>query len=275
MLSHLPGNVHLISHVHPKGALYAPPPPPTKLAAKARHAKKAERLPGMAAWADDPKKPWTELSFDQFGLHAKLAVKTQQALYYKAGGSRLLTICPDDAISKAASPGLKCSTAPTSPGTCGKSPVHLCLSLGHRVHFRNLQTIAWPGRPGQSLAFGCCSHRQADGVVSLQYFDYPASPSRACLGAVPETTVVSKQTRALLCRRPDDTAACELRGKNRTSGAETVSLENLAYATDRVFQPRGITAAVSDSSHQSHSRLSVEGRRLIAKLRTEICETRT
>ena len=53
---------------------------------------KGERLPGMAAWADDPKKPWTELSFDQFGLHAKLAVKTQQALYYKAGGSRLLTI---------------------------------------------------------------------------------------------------------------------------------------------------------------------------------------
>jgi hypothetical protein len=36
--------------------------------------------------------PWTELSFDQFGLHARLAVKTQQALYYKAGGSRLLTI---------------------------------------------------------------------------------------------------------------------------------------------------------------------------------------
>ena len=28
----------------------------------------------------------------QFGLHATLEVKTQQALYYKAGGSRLLTI---------------------------------------------------------------------------------------------------------------------------------------------------------------------------------------
>jgi hypothetical protein len=91
VLSHLPDNVHLISHVHPKGALYAPPPPPTK-GRKGAPRKKGERLPGMAAWADDPKKPWTELSFDQFGLHAKLAVKTQQALYYKAGGSRLLTI---------------------------------------------------------------------------------------------------------------------------------------------------------------------------------------
>jgi len=91
VLSNLPANVHLISHVHPKGALYAPPPPRT---AKSKGAprKKGERLPGMAAWAADAKKPWTELAFDQFGLHARLAVKTQQALYYKSGGQRLLTI---------------------------------------------------------------------------------------------------------------------------------------------------------------------------------------
>jgi DDE superfamily endonuclease len=91
VLSHLPANVHLISHVHCKGALYAPPPPPTK-GRKGPPRKKGERLPGMVEWANDAKKPWTKLSFDQFGLHATLAVKTQQALYYKAGGSRLLTI---------------------------------------------------------------------------------------------------------------------------------------------------------------------------------------
>lgn len=91
VLSHLPANVHLISHVHAKGALYAPAPPRT---AKCKGAprKKGDRLPGMAAWADDATKPWTELAFDQFGLHARLQVKTQQALYYKAGGQRLLTI---------------------------------------------------------------------------------------------------------------------------------------------------------------------------------------
>jgi hypothetical protein len=91
VLSKLPANVHLISHVHPKGALYAPPPPRT---AKSKGAprKKGDRLPGMAEWANDPKKPWTELDFDQFGLHTRLAVKTQQALYYKAGGQRLLNI---------------------------------------------------------------------------------------------------------------------------------------------------------------------------------------
>ena len=91
VLSKLPDNVHLISHVHPKGALYAPPPPRTAQS-KGAPRKKGDRLPGMAAWAADVKRPWTELTFDQFGLHARLAVKTQQALYYKSGGQRLLTI---------------------------------------------------------------------------------------------------------------------------------------------------------------------------------------
>jgi hypothetical protein len=91
ILRHLPKNVHLISHVHPKGALYSPAPPK---AAKTRGParKKGDRLPGMAAWADDPGRPWTELKFDQFGFHATVSVKTIQALYYKAGCDRLLSI---------------------------------------------------------------------------------------------------------------------------------------------------------------------------------------
>ena len=46
----------------------------------------------MAAWAEDANRPWTELEFDQFGFHATVAVKTIQALYYKAGRDRLLSI---------------------------------------------------------------------------------------------------------------------------------------------------------------------------------------
>ena len=46
----------------------------------------------MAQWAKDPAQPWTRLKFNQFGLHATLAVKTMKALYYKAGGDRELTI---------------------------------------------------------------------------------------------------------------------------------------------------------------------------------------
>ena len=46
----------------------------------------------MAEWAADESKPWEELEFDQYGLHATLEVKTIRALYYKAGKDRLLTI---------------------------------------------------------------------------------------------------------------------------------------------------------------------------------------
>ncbi len=91
VLAHLPRNVHLISHVHPKGALYEPAPP-KKEKSRGPARKKGNRLPGMKAWADDAKQPWTHLEFDQFGLHATLAVKTISALYYKAGRDRLLTI---------------------------------------------------------------------------------------------------------------------------------------------------------------------------------------
>ncbi len=89
VLRPLPANVDLISHVHPKGALYEPAPAPN---GKGRPAKKGRRLPGMKEWADDPTVPWQTLVFHQFGLHATLRVKTRQALYYKAGKDRRLTI---------------------------------------------------------------------------------------------------------------------------------------------------------------------------------------
>ncbi len=91
VLSHLPPKVQLISRVHPRAALYQPAPPKTK-GTPGRPRKKGDRLPGMAAWAADAKRPWTRLNFDQFGLHATLEVKTVQGLYYKAGRDRLLTI---------------------------------------------------------------------------------------------------------------------------------------------------------------------------------------
>lgn len=99
VLSKLPDNVDLISHVHPKGALYEPAPPSS--GENGRPRKKGKRLPGMAAWADDTSQPWTKLVFDQFGFHATVWVKVRQALYYKAGKDRLLTIVlVRDAIGK-------------------------------------------------------------------------------------------------------------------------------------------------------------------------------
>jgi hypothetical protein len=91
VLSKLPANVDLISHVHPKGALYEPAPMP-KDGQRGRRRKKGRRLPGLVEWAADPRQRWTRLKFNQFGLHTTLLVKTIQALYYTAGKDRLLTI---------------------------------------------------------------------------------------------------------------------------------------------------------------------------------------
>lgn len=91
VLQKLPENIHLISHVHPKGVLYEPAPQPQP-GQRGRKRKKGKRLPGMAAWAKDSNQPWETLVFDQFGFHATVQVKTIQALYYTAGKDRLLTI---------------------------------------------------------------------------------------------------------------------------------------------------------------------------------------
>jgi DDE superfamily endonuclease len=91
VLKQLPEHVDLISRVHSKAALYAPPPP-RQPGQKGAPRKKGGRLPGMAEWAGDETPPWETLEFDQYGLHATLSVKSRQALYYKAGGTRLLTI---------------------------------------------------------------------------------------------------------------------------------------------------------------------------------------
>lgn len=89
ILSHLPANIHLISRVHAKGALYAPAPTPLP-GQRGRKRAKGERLPSLEAWAKDAS-AWTSLKFDQYGLHAELSVKTRQGLYYKSGKTRLLT----------------------------------------------------------------------------------------------------------------------------------------------------------------------------------------
>ena len=66
VLSHLPSNVHLISHVHPKGALYAPPPPPTK-GRKGPPRKKGERLPRHGRMGGRSQKTVDRTAaFDQF-----------------------------------------------------------------------------------------------------------------------------------------------------------------------------------------------------------------
>ena len=91
VLRHLPANVDLISKVDAKAALYEPAPA-RQAGQKGRPRKKGERISGMAEWAEDASEPWSEMEFDQFGLHTKLQVKTRKCLYYTAGADRLLTV---------------------------------------------------------------------------------------------------------------------------------------------------------------------------------------
>jgi hypothetical protein len=58
VLQKLPANIDLISHVHPKGALYepAPKPKPGENKGRGRTRKKGKRLPGMEDWAGDSTK---------------------------------------------------------------------------------------------------------------------------------------------------------------------------------------------------------------------------
>lgn len=91
VLKHLPEKVDLISRVHGKAALYEPAPP-RQPGQKGAPRKKGARLPGMVEWAEDQTQPWETIAFNQYGLHATLSVKSRPALYYKSGGTRLLTI---------------------------------------------------------------------------------------------------------------------------------------------------------------------------------------
>ena len=72
ILSYLPPNVHLISHVASQGSALRTSATQDRKEPEDRPARKGERLPGMKQWAEDANQPWTELKFNQFGLHATL-----------------------------------------------------------------------------------------------------------------------------------------------------------------------------------------------------------
>lgn len=91
VVRHLPSNMELISRAPQNAALYAPAPQPLKKNV-GRPRKKGHRLPSIDEWANDPRSPWTTYSFDEYGLHSQLRWKHQDALYYTAGGSRLMRI---------------------------------------------------------------------------------------------------------------------------------------------------------------------------------------
>ena len=112
----------------------------------------------MAAWAADETTPWEELEFDQYGLHAKLKVKTIRALYYKAGKDRLLTIVlVRDTAGGPARPDVLLHA--DGLGRAG-DPVALRGALERGGDALQRQADDGPGGPGEPDAAGGASGRR-------------------------------------------------------------------------------------------------------------------
>ena len=194
----------------------------------------------MKQWADDPDRPWTKLKFNQFGLHATLEVKTIQALYYKAGKDRLLTIVLS-ATWKGNAP-IRCSIVPSLIGHRGKSS-RPTLAAGPLNAPLKLQAVLGLGGPCQSSSQGRRADR-ADGVVHLQSGGRLVSQVGTSVATFSLPTLVPEEGRAIVCRHVDDPEAGQLRGKNATTASKTVWLENLDRPAHRASQPN----RVSDTS---------------------------
>jgi len=91
VLRHLPDNVHLESPLRMDGAIYSPAPVWTP-GTPGRPRKKGERLPTPQDVADDSSIPWRQCLVYIYGSLVLTNVKQFQALWYKAGGPRLLNI---------------------------------------------------------------------------------------------------------------------------------------------------------------------------------------
>ena len=132
ILSHLPPNVHLISHVHPKGALYEPAPPKAGEDAKDRPARKGDRLPGMKQWADDPNQPWTELEVRPVRVPCHLGGQDDPSPVLQGGKGPT----PDHRLD--ARPGRETPRSDVLLYQArldgAANPLGLCLSLGDRMH---------------------------------------------------------------------------------------------------------------------------------------------
>ena len=239
ILSHLPPNVHLISHVHPKGALYEPASP-KKEKRKGPARKKGDRLPAMKQWADDPDRPWTKLKFNQFGLHATLAVKTIQALYYKAGKDRLLTIVlTRDLEGKRPDQMFYCTKLDWTPRQILSA--YAC-RWAIECTFENCKQFLGLEDPANRLPKAVAD--RADGVVHLQSGGRLVSQVGTSVATFSLPTLVPEEGRAIVCRHVDDPEAGQLRGKNATTASKTVWPENLDRPAHRASQPN----RVSDTS---------------------------
>ena len=239
VLSHLPPNVHLISHVHPNGALYGRRLP-RKKNAKDRPPEKGQ-VTGMKQWADDPDRPWTKLKFNQFGLHASLEVKTIQALYYKAGKDRLLTIVlMRDLEGKRPDQMFYCTKLDWTPRQILSA--YAC-RWAIECTFENCKQFLGLEDPANRLPKAVArTAPMALFIYSLVVVWFHKSGHQ--LLRFPFRPWYRKKEEPSFAEHVDDPEAGQLRGKNATTASKTVWPENLDRPAHRASQPN----RVSDTS---------------------------
>ena len=87
---HLPPNVHLISRMTMKAALFEPAPKQTP--GRGRRRKKGKRLPSPLLMAKDPAARWIKTSLCLYGKKVKVWYMHLDALWYSSAGQQLLRI---------------------------------------------------------------------------------------------------------------------------------------------------------------------------------------
>ena len=199
----------------------------------------------MAAWAEDPNQPWTELKFDQFGFHATVAVKTIQALYYKAGRDRLLTIVlVHDLEGKRPDQMFYCTKL---DWTARQILSAYACRWAIECTFENCKQLLGLEDPANRLPKAV--ERTAPMALILYslvvvWFHQTGHQ----LPSLSHPPLVSQEGRTVVRRPVDDPAAGQLRGENRGTASEPESAENLGRPAHRASQPRGLSRASAGGS---------------------------
>jgi len=273
VLSKLPANVDLISHVHPKGALYEPAPP-AQPNQKGRHRKKGARLPGMAAWAADAR---AEVEGTQVRpvRAAHHAARENQASAVRQG--RRAAIAHDRAHARrrrpAARPNVLLHAARLD---AARNPLGLRWPLGDRGHLRKQQTIAGTGRCGEPHREGGAPHgAHGPGVVQLDRD--VVSSSRPSTREVSRPAVVSAQARIVVRRHAHDPATPELDRTFSRRAAKKRRREKAVCPNRRISLARRLATArlgiARETRPSLHPRASRPASAVRSKYVLKKCET--
>ena len=206
----------------------------------------------MKQWADDPDRPWTKLEFDQFGLHTTLEVKTIQALYYKAGKDRLLTIVlTSDVEGKRPDQMFYCTKL---DWTAREILSAYACRWAIECTFENFKQFLASVAPANRLPKTRRADH-ADGVVHLHSGRDLVSPDGSSIATFSVPALVHQEGRTIVRRYVDDPETGQLPGKNPTTASRTVWPENLDRPGYRASQPNRVSdTSAKDPASSTSSR---------------------